>query len=64
MVVAKQFPTTNKETPQNGDDFYMVAFKARTKCPKVSLPYPLPELLSTGICFSTYEQFHHLAFYT
>ena len=24
----------------------------------------LSELLSTGICFSTYEEYHHLAFYT
>ena len=34
----KKSPTTNKETPPNGEEFCMIAFNARSKCPKVSLP--------------------------
>ena len=30
--------TANKETPPNGEEFYMTAFNARSKCPKLSLP--------------------------
>ena len=46
----------------------MLAFNARSKCPKVlflSLIFHLlSKLLSTRICFSTYEEFHHLALNT
>ena len=33
----KKSPTTNKETPANADKFCMIAFKAVSKWPKVSL---------------------------
>ena len=64
----KKSPTTNKETPPNGDEFWMISFKLDLNVQKflfLSLIfYLLSKLLSTGICFSTYEEFHHLAFYT
>ena len=53
----KKSPTINNETLPNGNEFCMIAFNFRSKCTKVSL-------LSTDICFSTYEVIHHLAFYT
>ena len=65
----KKSPTINKETPLNGDEFCMITFNARSKCPKVSLPITdISSIIKTFkywcICFSTYEEFRHLAFYT
>ena len=64
-------PMTNKETPSNGDEFCMIAFKLLTldlnvqKFLFLSLIFNLlSKLLSTRICFSIYEEFHHLALYT
>ena len=34
--ICKKSPTTNKETPPNGDEFYLIAFNSRFKCLKVS----------------------------
>ena len=64
----KKSPTTNKETPPNGDEFCMIAFNVRSNVQKflvLSLIFNLlSKLLSTSICFSTYEKPHHLDFYT
>ena len=52
--------TTNKETPQNGDEFCMIPFNARSKCPKVSLTIidiSLSKLLGTGIVFHHMKKF-------
>ena len=45
----------------------MIAFNATFKCPKVFLPIidisSIIKILGAGISFSTYEEFHHLAFH-
>ena len=60
--------TTNKETPQNGDEFCMIPFNARSKCPKVSLTIiDISSIIKTfryWYCFPSYKEIHHLAFYT
>ena len=65
----KKYPIINKETSPNGEKFFVIIFNARSKCPEASLPIidlssVIKTFLSTGICFSTYEEFHHLAFHT
>ena len=48
MKVVKKFPTTNKETPPNGDELCMIAFNTRSKCPKVSFPIiDIPSIIKT-----------------
>ena len=49
----KKSPTTNKETPPNGNEFCMIAFNPRSKCPEVfflSLIFHLlPKLLNINL---------------